>query len=811
MKEDSLPHVLFSAMNSLARPFFALAAALILPALFPVSLAAHGLIIVDEPIVILPVPPPTPMPPYPHPHPPFPPHPPILPPWPRPPRPIHQLLPLDLERQQVNAKVTSQVAITEVRQIFRNPTSQRLQGTFIFPIPTGAHVSEFSMDINGEQVQAELLDAEKARRIYEDIVRRIQDPALFEYAGQQLFKVRIFPIEPGPKKEVHVRYTELLRKDGGIVRYVYPLSTAKHDRKTIPDFSLKLELEAGRDHVLKTVYSPSHEVEIARKGENRAVVGMEQGALKTEEDFVLYFSERTGGGAPVDLDFLTFHEDGSDKPGHFLVLLSPSAWEQQSKPMPKDVVFVFDTSGSMRGEKMEQAKKALIYCVDGLNEGDRFEVIRFSTETEPVFGELRDASKENRDKAKRFLDSVKPVGGTAIEEALTLAMRSASESSRKGRPADIIFLTDGLPTLGATSEEVILKSMLKAKKDGSEAVRVFCFGIGTSINTHLLDLITEETRAVSEYVLPDESLEEKVSRFFTKISDPVLTGLSLKFEGVDWVRERYPKDLPDLFRGEQLVVLGRYQRGRADGQLILSGKFGNEERVYHFPVELGRKGDGAEFIGRLWATRRVGYLLDQVRLHGENRELKDEIVELARKYGIVTPYTSYLIMEDEDRRNVPVQLRTQASKVQRLELETGAVRPSAASPMADLGGEYKAMKAEKDGGRAVAGAAAAKQLRESVHTATVSEANAVADRARGEAIQLAPSRNIAGKTFYWQSERWVDEEAQAAQKKQADRKVQFGSKEYFDLLSRNSAVAQWLSVGPEVQVVVGKELIEVVK
>lgn len=804
MKEDVLSNVQLPAMKDpLIR--LAAAAAIVLVALFlPVPNAlAHGLIVVDEPVTIIPV---LPIPP---PHPPHPPHPPILPPWPRPPRPIHQLLPLDLERQQVAVKVTGQVAVTEVRQVFRNPTSQRLQGTFVFPIPAGAQVSEFSMDINGEQVPAELLDAEKARKIYEDIVRRIQDPALFEYAGQQLFKVRIFPIEPQAKKEVHIRYSELLRKDGGIVRYVYPLSTAKHDRRSIPDFALKVELEAGSGKLLKTVYSPSHEVEIRRKGEDRAVVGMEAGALKTEEDFVLYFSERARGGGPVDLDFLTWHEDGPDKPGHFLALVSPSAWDGATKPLPKDVVFVFDSSGSMRGEKMDQAKAALTYCINGLNDGDRFEVIRFSTETEPVFGELRDAHAGSRDQAKRFLASVQPIGGTAIEEALTLAMKTASEASRNGRPAHILFLTDGLPTLGATNEQVILKSMLKAKKEGSEPVRVFSFGIGTTINTHLLDLITEETRAVGEYVLPDENLEEKVSRFFAKISDPVLTELALKFEGVDWVRERYPKDLPDLFRGEQLVVLGRYQRGGAEGQLILNGKFASEERVYHFPVELGRKVPGSEFIPRLWATRRVGYLLDQVRLHGENRELKDEIVELARKYGIVTPYTSYLIMEDEDRRNVPVELRTQAREIRRFDLGSGAVRPSAA-PMADLGREYEALKSDKDGAKAVGGAVSAKQLRESVRTATVAEANAASDRARGEGIQLAPQRSIAGKTFYQQSERWVDEKAQAASKL-ANRKVQFGTKEYFELASRSPEVAQWLSVGQEVQVVVGDELIEVVK
>jgi len=606
-------------MIAFSRPL--LCGSLLIPLLLsPVSLSALGLIVVDD---VAKIAPPR------HPHPPHPPHPPLPPIPPRPPRPIHRHLPLDLERQQVEVEIRGQVADTEVRQVFRNPTSHRLEGTFLFPVPAGAQVSDFSMDIDGEQVKAELLDAGKARKIYEDIVRRVRDPALFEYAGQELFKVRIFPIEPRARKEVRIRYTELLRKDGDVMRYVYPLSPARHRPEKIPEFSLEIDLRSGGGRALKTVYSPSHDVEIQRKGRGRAVLGMEEDDLRTEDDFVLYISEKPPGSGLVDLDFLTHHERGADAPGHFLVLLTPAAWEGEVAPLEKDVVFVFDSSGSMRGEKMEQAKAALKYCIEGLHEGDRFEMIRFSTEAEAVFEELVPVNGENRDAAKRFLDDVEAIGGTAIEQALTQAMRTASAGAQAGRPAHVVFLTDGKPTLGATHEQVILKTMAQAKREGSGPVRVFSLGIGTAVNPHLLDLLTEETRAAGEYVLPDENLEEKLSRFFAKISDPVLTGLELKWEGVEWVRDRAPRELPDLFRGQQLVVLGRYRRAEEEGRLILRGSFGNEERIYHVPFSLGDESSETDFLPRLWASRRVGYLLDQVRLHGESRELKEEIAELA--------------------------------------------------------------------------------------------------------------------------------------------------------------------------------------
>jgi len=748
------------------------------------STLANGLIVVDEPVEM-----PRIMPPVP-PHPPFPPHRPL------PPRPIHRLMPLDLKRQQVEVQIKDQIATTQVLQVFENNTSNRFEGTFLFPLPAGAHVNDFSMEINGELVKAELLDAAKARQIYEEIVRKALDPALFEYAGRALFKVRIFPIEPHSTKEVRIRYSELLSKDGNFIRYSYPLDTSKYSLKPIPDFTMKIEVEAGPDRIIKTLYSPSHEVEITRKDDHHAVLGLETEKMAIDEDFQLYLSHRTANGDPVDLDFLTYHENGADEPGHFLLLVTPPAWDKSAKPMPKDVIFVFDSSGSMKGEKMEQARKAMRFCVDHLNPGDRFEVIRFSTEAEAVFGKLVPADDAQRGKAREFLDDVDAIGGTAIEEALSLAMKTAASQAEPARPMQILFLTDGKPTLGATQDEVILKSMERAKGETKAPIRVFCFGIGTSLNTHLLDLITERTRAVSEYVLPEEDIEETVSRFFAKISDPVLTGLQLEIDGAEWIRNRYPKDLPDLFHGDQLVVLGTYKRGAKDGSVRLSGTIAGEQRDFFLATALGGNRDNP-LIAKLWATRRVGYLLDEIRLHGESEELKDEVAQLSRKYGIVTPYTSYLILEDETRRGVPVPLRTQAPV------------PMSAPGSAGIAKDYDDFRSKTEGVDAVGAAQASKALKESRSGSSIAEANAVVDKARGEQIELNQSRTLAGKTFFQNGVIWVDQEAQDLPASAPRRQLKFASKEYFDLLAANPFLSQWLSVGPAVQVVLEKELIEI--
>src|SRR5206468_4922656 len=222
------------------------------------------------------------------------------------------------------------------------------------------------------------------------------------------------------------------------------------------------------------------------------------------------------------------------------------------------------------------------------------------------------------------------------------------------RPLVVIFLTDGLPTIGITSEDQIVGNV---KKNSGGNVRVFCFGIGHDVNTHLLDRIAEDTRAFSQYVLPEEDIEVKVSNFFAKIKDPVLTNPTLAFTGDIRATKLYPSPLPDLFKGEQLVLVGRYG-GAGASAVVIEGTVNGAKRKFSYDVKFASEPTEHDFIPRLWATRRVGYLLEEIRLHGENAELKDEVTELARKYSIVTPYTAYLIVEDEARRGVPLLSQT---------------------------------------------------------------------------------------------------------------------------------------------------------
>ena len=430
-------------------------------------------------------------------------------------RAISRSLPLEVTSHQVNVKIDGQVAITSIDQEFYNPNDQRLEGFYMFPVPKGAHIDKFSMEIGGKSVDAELLPADKARGIYEDIVRKMRDPALLEYAGRDLFKVRIFPIEPRSRKPIKISYTELLRSDAGTVTYLYPLSTEKFSARPIKNLSVKIELKSAEP--LASIYSPSHKVEIKRDGPNRAVIGYESKDEKPDTDFQLVYSSDT---RDVGLRLITYKPDGDD--GYFLLLAAPTV-SNETKPAAKDVVFVVDTSGSMAGAKLQQAQKALRFCVENLNADDRFEIVRFSTEAEPLFHELVLADSDHRKRANGFIDDFKPIGGTAIADALQSALKVRPDKS--DRPFVVIFLTDGLPTVGTRNPEEIVANIKKAS-----GVRIFSFGIGSDVNTQLLDQIAEGTRAFSQYVLANEDLELKVSNFYTRIKEPALTNLKLDLE-----------------------------------------------------------------------------------------------------------------------------------------------------------------------------------------------------------------------------------------------------------------------------------------
>ena len=325
----------------------------------------------------------------------------------------------------------------------------------------------------------------------------------------------------------------------------------------VKDVSVKVTIESDKE--LKSIYSPSHQIDVNREGKYHAVIGYEEENLIPDTNFELLLTSEFSKGSPIGFDFLTHDAKGSGH-GYYAMLLSPGSWEN-NKVVPKDIIFAIDTSGSMRVKKLDQAKAALDFCIDQLNPGDRFDIIRYSTETESLFNKLRTAKKQQTKEAKEFVKDLKAGGGTAIEEALVLSLETISKQKHKEsiRPTQIIFITDGRPTIGETRADKIIDRLVKKRQEIKGNVRIFSFGIGTDINTKLLDLISQKTKASTEYVLPEENIEHKVSRFYEKVSQPVMANISISAEGNIRLNEQHPNNLPDLFKGDQLVILGRYK------------------------------------------------------------------------------------------------------------------------------------------------------------------------------------------------------------------------------------------------------------
>lgn len=720
--------------------------------------------------------------------------------------------PLEVTFHRVTVDINDQVAVTAVDQEFLNPNNARLEGTYIFPLPEGAHIDKFAMDVNGKMMDAELLSADKARALYEEIVRKAKDPALLEYVGRGAFKVRIFPIEPHSRKPIRITYTQLLRNDSGLVEYMYPLNTEKFSSAMIKEVAVKVTLN-GKEP-LKSVYCPTHNAEVRRDGDRRAVVGYEAKDVRPDTDFRVIFSRRAN---PLGIDLITSRKPGED--GYFMLLCSPGMTAPKTGVQPKDICFALDTSGSMAMAKLDQAKKALRFCLANLNDNDRFEIIRFSTEAEPEFNALVPANKENLAKADAFVTGLKPIGGTAISEALdkALALR-ANDPKGDARPYIVIFLTDGLPTIGETNQDAILAQLKKAGGN----TRIFSFGIGVDVNTHLLDRIAEQTRAISQYVLPTEDIEVKVSSFYTKIKEPVLSNLALSFTNPEIrVTQLYPNTLPDLFNGDMLTVFGRYS-GKGPAAARITGTFGDRKHEFVADVDFPEKAGGNEFVPQLWATRRVGWLLDEIRMRGESAELKDEVTRLARQYGIVTPYTAYLIIEDEARRNVPLARRNlQEMERDRVVLERSESR------LRSIGKEA-ASAGERSGAAAVDNAVALQQMKGGAVMPAKSAGHVQGDLNKPASAPLTQavasgkigyrasqtqnyaqqSRVVNGRAFYQNGNVWTDSTAQA-QNNLRQQKVVFNSDAYFALLRQHPTAAPWLSLGNEIDLVIEDTLYQI--
>ncbi|MCA9100377.1 MAG: VWA domain-containing protein [Planctomycetales bacterium] len=740
---------------------------------------------------------------------------------PRPPQP-QPTSQYEISALDVAATIKDQVAQVQVAQEFHNTASTALEVSFMFPLPYDGAIVRLTLMVDGKELPGKLLSADEARSRYEAIVRKNRDPALLEWVGHGMFQTNVFPVPAGAKRKVTLRYTQLCRADRGVTDFLFPLSTARYTAGPVGSVDVRVTLQSNVD--VKNVYSPSHDVKIERDDPRHVTVTYHAERTVPTTDFRLLYDV---GDDTLATRLLSYRPersgsdgDDNDGDGYFLLLANPPIAERDdSQPLPKTVVFVVDRSGSMSGKKIEQAREALTFVLDNLREGDLFNIVAYDTEVTQFKSELQKYNDETRAEAVGFVRGINAGGSTNIDGALKLAMGQLTDSSR---PNYLIFLTDGLPTAGETNESKIVAGATAANQ---VRARIFSFGVGYDVNSRLLDRLTSTNRGQSEYVQPDDNIEDRVARLYNRISSPVLSDVAVTFEmngrgpADGPLTDRvYPKHDFDLFAGEQLVVVGRYRQS-GDVAITVTGSNRGETETHHYEATLAAAGGDQTyaFIERLWAARRIGEIIDEIDLNGENQELVDEMVRLSTRHGILTPYTSFLADETTDLRALTRNSERAEESLQLLKDVSGRsafyqregkqmLRNSAQANTPSYGaggyggggfgsGGYgaNANGAPVPTSRLAGGGGFAGDRQGGPPTPALLSGRAAssvggtpgntADAPNGDGAFGSAVQNIGNRTFYRRGERWVDASVSDDEEQKLIRVTQF-SDDYFRLVEK---------------------------
>ena len=708
--------------------------------------------------------------------------------------------PVQVWLDHIHVEIKNQVAVKTYNCTFKNPNPQAVVGGECYmELEPGAQVDDMSVWVEGKEMKAEILDVDKAKTVFTEIVKNGGSPALLEYFGNQLITTKVPRVAPNGTVTVKLQYTTLLKKKGGLVRLQMLNTNPKALMQPLKSASVTVKIQS--DDPLKNLYSPTHKIEIEEDKDWDVVVKWAKEDYLPKHPFVLYYdtdSQKVGAS-------LIAHRE-LDEEGAFMLMLSPTVGKgggqiSESDILPKDVVFCVDTSGSMlQGNKMEQAREALKYCIEHLREGDRFNIVDFSTTTRSFHDEgLVEFNEESKAKALRYAERLAPRGGTAIHEALTTSLKHLGKSDRLKM---ILFATDGLPTIGERDPEAILRDMAK---QNTEDVRMFVFGEGFDVNTKLLDFLALNHRGEADYILPEEDIAQKISGFFDRVGSPLMTDVTIDFGGLE-VKDMFPRQIKDIYRGEQIVVYGRYT-GHGEKSVKVTGTVGGTRQSFTYALEFPEysEDDKNSFVPRLWAGRKVDFLLSEIRKTPEQppKELVEEVTYLAKRYGIITPYTSYLMTDDlalsSPGNQAAQQLAWRARALDGAKFGSGGVVPTA--PGLDAPADAKPMSAEE---AKEASVTASKKLAELRREADQSGAATAYDTFADEALSQAGDKDrksylqalryIGTLTFYNAGNVWYDSRFDS-EKDKITKTIKIGSDEYIDLLLKEGGLAKYLALG----------------
>lgn len=692
---------------------------------------------------------------------------------------VHAPQPVQVWNDVIDIEINENVANKRYTCVFLNPNANAVVGGECFmELEPGAQVDGFSMMVDGEQVQGELMPVDKANEVFTEIVRNGGSPALLEYYGNLLFHTKIPNIPPQGKVTVNLHYSQILQPRDGVYRLKMLNTNPKMSMQALEHAAVSIKIKSSQP--VTNVYSPTHEIKIDETDDGYVHITWSEDDYLPRNSFVVYYKTTPD---PLGVNLLA-HKAPGEEEGTFMLMLSPSMMQEVGsedgedgratlKPMPKDIVFCVDTSGSMlENGKLDQLKAALTYCVENLRDGDRFNIIDFATATRRMsYDGLLTISEGTRQRGLTYVGKIVARGGTAIEEALTVSIDQLSElEATSDRTRMIVFITDGVPTIGQTNADPIIESVRTANKNGT---RIFSFGVGLDVNAKLLDMLAHDNLGQSDYILPKESITERIGSFFDRIGSPLMTNLSFDFGGVP-AFEVYPRRVPDLYAGDQVLVVGRYS-AHGTATITLKGTNGNGATKLEQTFELPEMLDVHDWLPRMWAGKKIDFLLNELRKNPNQDEVIKEVVALAQQHGIVTPYTNYLLTND-----VFASAEQQQQQFSR-RLRNGAAGSAPASP-ADreaLANESARMAEGRDDARG---------------GDAYNRAQAEFDAMGGSGSVMSQMRVIGGVTFYFNqaTETWTQSDLVGSDELTV---VELGSDKYFELFNSDTSIAKFLAMG----------------
>jgi Ca-activated chloride channel family protein len=547
---------------------------------------------------------------------------------------------LEIQEHNVAVTINNGIAVTEITQVFRNLEKRPVEALYTFPVPKDASVSDFSMWINGKEMTGEVVEKQRARQIYESYRPARRDPGLLEQTDYKTFNMRIFPIGPEAQQRVRIRYYQQLDLDNDWATYVYPLATVTRkdvQSRTTGTFSMTVQVKSQVP--IAAAESPSHakDLAIARHGDSVFQASMEATGGDLSRDVVIAYQLKR---PQTGLDLIA-SKTGNDN-GYFCLTLTAGE-ELSDARTPMDYVFILDTSGSMGEQgKFALSRGSTLAFVSALDAQDRLEVITFNSTPQTLFGKLRPADKDGRDLIGQALDGQSARGGTVLAPALSAAYKYKAPE----RTLNVVLLSDGMTDDG---ERDAIRQLIKDRPQDS---RVFCIGVGNEVNRPLLEHMAEESGGLAAFLSQQDDFVRQGKAFWRKLQHPAGQNVRIDFEGLK-VYDLEPQKLPNLYHGSPVRLYGRYEKGGV-AKVTVRASVAGQEIVNTVDMTFPDAQDANPEIERMWALEKVH------RLINAGPADTGEIVRLGEAYSIVTPYTSFLVLENDaeyqrwqiQRRNV---------------------------------------------------------------------------------------------------------------------------------------------------------------